>query len=73
MIMSSWIIMADQWEESTKTTYKARQGGFGRSTPVHIPRRLRTMAWYSLDEAKEQFKQRYEEMKAQEVRPFSDG
>jgi hypothetical protein len=28
---------------------------------------------YSLDEAKEQFKQRYEEMKAQGVRPFSDG
>jgi hypothetical protein len=27
----------------------------------------------SLEEAKEQFKQRYEEMKAQGVRPFSDG
>ncbi len=26
---------------------------------------------YSLDEAKEQFKQRYEEMKAQGVRPFA--
>jgi hypothetical protein len=28
---------------------------------------------YSLDQAKEQFKQRYEEMKAQGVRPFSGG
>jgi hypothetical protein len=27
----------------------------------------------SLEEAKQQFKQRYEEMKAQGVRPFSDG
>jgi hypothetical protein len=26
---------------------------------------------YSLDEAKEQFKQRYKEMKAQGVRPFA--
>jgi hypothetical protein len=27
----------------------------------------------SLEEAKQQFKRRYEEMKAQGVRPFSDG